>query len=1029
MSYVNNQLIECMRATSTEKTSGNNNEVAQFTNKLNQSVILNVGDQISIERAFINGLGAGNQNTIQFSGRKQQAERNRTQKYTEIIPNNFQDNTRISPYRMGYYLGYEVQEKKNEISTIKDNESSITVGYYINSCNHPSYVQLPRRFASRYYGTSSIRGDWTESDTSDSGLPLAGQSVDPLAFCLADFKYYRTGDADYIKQKVDNSRFTLYLKEKVFYAWETTDSRYAPPVVTPIEGRDVVSGNEYLVSWAKYHRYREKKTINVDKGFNSPESIADQIHQQLNQSEAPETFNVQDPIDILTKHPITTTMKAETYKPFNVANINDFSSLYWDDFSRWETLGGSNNVVRYESSFYALGVKRPEIWDAGRDVDDLSTTFNPIHRSISVSQRGSANITIDKEWTIENLTYFKNIFLAQKLYPELWDDLDKLPDYENYSSQQLFRLRPNTSAFLHMSRFESASLLADLPKVPTPIGYWGQDGLGRVPNATQTATAPIFFEYDETQKDKYISSDGFTPSIETDWNIDDRVFGFAIPWYDATAQKYKIAVSIKKSAPIPFSFFTGTTPASGGNPAIPNSKIWGSEDLASSNAGRWIGYDWSFTAYGSACILPYNPAHETSFEGTQNGGSYYHYNTGLIATNEATVINTTIYNTQAYIGANNPILSFNNDTNKFEFSQLHLAENLGNSYDAGDMNSGKIISPPINPDAGDIVYKINPRVDYFGYSPTFKPYKVDVPIQYADPDGANSIAGLSNWTLPLKQDELLLGSQLNQRDISVANDHIEPYKIFDAWGGIYLDDMGYNIEEWDEKSLWGRLGFSWEQFNSPSEIENMLNQRISQKNRYSLYRPTTNAEVDTTDTKAFVVNIYGAPMYSNTIGMCSVINPKKWTHPSSGPVYPHCTWGTEEGFTYYPALTQKTNSLTLPARNLPKIQLNPFYTIRSNIIGYTEYLGSAEGGMRLSVVGIVDRYGAQGDFFYGSPSDITFTVTKQTIISDIETEICNPDGSLAEVDPDCGVIYRIQRNMPSPQNIIEEIIEQTQKKK
>jgi hypothetical protein len=163
--------------------------------------------------------------------------------------------------------------------------------------------------------------------------------------------------------------------------------------------------------------------------------------------------------------------------------------------------------------------------------------------------------------------------------------------------------------------------------------------------------------------------------------------------------------------------------------------------------------------------------------------------------------------------------------------------------------------------------------------------------------------------------------------------------------------------------------------------------------------------------------------------MCSVINPKVWTHPPTGAVYPNCGWASEERFTYYPALTQKTNSLTLPARNLPKIQLNPFYTIRSNIIGYTEYLGSAEGGMRLSVVGIVDRYGAQGDFFYGSPSDLTFTVTKQTIISDIETQICNPDGSLAEVDPDCGVIYRIQRNMPSPQNIIEEIIQQTQKRR
>jgi len=1029
MSYVNNQLIECMRSTSTEKTSGNDSDVSKFTNKLNQAVILNVGDQISIERAFINGLGAGNQNTIQFSGRKVKAKKERILKYSEVVPNNFQDNTRITPYRMGYYLGYKVTEKQETISTIKDNEANITIGYYINSCNHPSYLQLPRRYSSQYYGTSTIRGDWTESDTPDSGLPLDGQSVDPKAFCYADWKYYRTGLADYMKQKVDNSRFTLYLKEKVFYAWETTDHRYSPPIVTPIEEREIVSGDQYLVSWAKYHRYREKKTIKVDKGFNSPQSIADQIHQQLNQSEPPQTFLIQDPIDILTKHPITTTISAETYKPFNVASISEFSAFNWDQFSRWETLGGSNEVLQYEASFYAIGVKRPEIWDAGRDVDDLTKTFCPIHRTISVSQRGFANICLDREWTEDNLRYYKNIFEAQKLYPELWDDLDKLEDYENYSIQQLNRLKPELSAFLHMSRYESANHPNDLPKVPHPIAYWGQDGLGRVPNATQTATAPIFFDYDGTQKDKFISSKSFTPNIETDWNVNDRVFGFAIPWYDNIRGKYYIALSIKKTAPIPFSFFTGTTPASGGVPAVTNSKIWGGEDLTTFGGGRWIGYDWSWTAYGTACILPYNPAHETSFEGTQNGGTYYHYQGGVIASNGASIIGTTQYNTQAYIGANNPILSYNESTNKFEFSQLHLAENLGNTYDAGDMNSGKLVSPPINGDAGDIVYKINPRIDYFGYSPTFKPYVVDIPIQYADPDGANTLPDMVSWPQPPTQEQELLGSELNQRDISVSNDHIEPYKIFDSWGGIYFDDMGYNIEEWDEKSLWGRMGFSWEQFNSPAEIGNMLNQRISQKNRYSLYRPTTNAEIDTSDTKAFVVNIYGAPMYSTTIGMSSVINPQVWKYPNSGPLYPHCYFSQGDRFTYYPALTQKTNSLSLPARNLPKIQLNPFYTIRSNIIGYTDYLGSAEGGMRLNVVGIVDRYGAQGDFFYGSPSDLTFTITKQTIISDIETEICNPDGSLAEVDPDCGVIYRIQRNMPAPQNIVEEIIQQTQKKK
>ena len=96
MSYVNNQLIECMRATSTEKTSGNESNVAKFTNKLNQSLILNVGDQVSIERSFVNGLGAGNQDTIQFSGKKIKPKRQKTQKYTIVNGNNFQDKTFVS---------------------------------------------------------------------------------------------------------------------------------------------------------------------------------------------------------------------------------------------------------------------------------------------------------------------------------------------------------------------------------------------------------------------------------------------------------------------------------------------------------------------------------------------------------------------------------------------------------------------------------------------------------------------------------------------------------------------------------------------------------------------------------------------------------------------------------------------------------------------------------------------------------------------------------------------------------------------
>ena len=377
-------------------------------------------------------------------------------------------------------------------------------------------------------------------------------------------------------------------------------------------------------------------------------------------------------------------------------------------------------------------------------------------------------------------------------------------------------------------------------------------------------------------------------------------------------------------------------------------------------------------------------------------------------------------------------MDYNSETNRFEFSELHIAENLGNTYNAGDMGGESIVPPPINDNAGAVVYKINPRIGYDGFSPTFKPYRVDTAIQFADPDSANSLPDMRDWTNAggegPTQNQINQGLSINARDISLPNEHIEPYKIFDSWGGIYFDDMGYNIEEWDDFSLWGRLGFTWEQFNSLPSPDNILDNRISEENKYNLYRATTNAIVDTTDTKAFVVNIYGAPLYSTMIGSVKTIRPKIWEFPATGAIYPNCVFSDGVVDTFYPALTQLTSSLTLPARSLPKVQLNPFYTIRSNIIGYTGYLGSERGGMRLSVVGIVDRYGAQGDFFYGSPSDVEFTITKQTLISDIETEICNPDGTLADVNSDCGVIYKIQKSMPPPQDIIGQILETEEKK-
>ena len=64
MSYVDTVVIECTRASSEETKGDNFQNPAIFTNKLGRSLILNVGDVVSVERSFVNGLGSGNDDTI-----------------------------------------------------------------------------------------------------------------------------------------------------------------------------------------------------------------------------------------------------------------------------------------------------------------------------------------------------------------------------------------------------------------------------------------------------------------------------------------------------------------------------------------------------------------------------------------------------------------------------------------------------------------------------------------------------------------------------------------------------------------------------------------------------------------------------------------------------------------------------------------------------------------------------------------------------------------------------------------------------
>jgi len=118
-----------------------------------------------------------------------------------------------------------------------------------------------------------------------------------------------------------------------------------------------------------------------------------------------------------------------------------------------------------------------------------------------------------------------------------------------------------------------------------------------------------------------------------------------------------------------------------------------------------------------------------------------------------------------------------------------------------------------------------------------------------------------------------------------------------------------------------------------------------------------------------------------------------------------------------------TQSTTITATDIQKSVLRPYYTIRSNILEGATAIGGNPTGANLPIIGIVDKYSAASDYFMGNPSDITFTVTKSTMIADITTSIHDSDGEYANVDRTSAVIYKIEKIRRTPVGIIEEILE------
>ncbi len=399
---------------------------------------------------------------------------------------------------------------------------------------------------------------------------------------------------------------------------------------------------------------------------------------------------------------------------------------------------------------------------------------------------------------------------------------------------------------------------------------------------------------------------------------------------------------------------------------------------------RHIGYDPHFSAYGNAAIGLYTPSASGVNEIEQNRsiGFVDMTTTGPISTGapltdvneKSKVIN------QVYLGSSNPKLTYDSTKDRFGFTEFYTPEYLGNNGAAGEATATNPIV-----DGKALVYKVNKRLRRQNFCPGMGPYSQNASIQTYGSDGKKTLTELS---------------------VDLPNRNIYPFSVMDCQSGISIESFGITDENTWNNSLLGILGFTYDQLQSPVSASNTTQSRVNTGNIQQLNKVTTQAEIKAQDVLLYNQNIWGATMYHpNVITSCVLTQ-----HNASASKVKYFQWTDP--------IVVDTGSLTVTAQGVPRKMLSPFFTIRSDLIDQTPYMGGPDSGERLPVMGHVNKSTDSGDFFVGGDDSIQFTITRQKPLSTITTAITDPDGRFSRVDDNSAIIYKIQRQNQLPINLV-----------
>jgi hypothetical protein len=920
--YSQTILLDCNRLSSVEYNGSSLSKIdtGVFTNMVTGGLDLNIGDKVSVDSAYIAERGAGG-TVIEFKGKS--LDKQKVIEYTNTLNSSFIGNA-SSP------SGYVATSSSLITETIDlvDNEVSFVVSYFKNA-NGENYITLPRYYGAARQGNKAYantkdgaEGMWTLNDSFFGG---AIQKQQNASHFFAD-DYYdseisitpspQTGTARKIRN--NNDKYTLFKKNYIVYNGS---------LVGPLDLNHYLSGLDETSTLrdpalALYSVYKEKKTISVGKGFNSPSNVAGSVTDQLLQTQNPIVTNIEATSGsgqiIRVESTLNRGIEATDFNKFSVISASGY-------------LNGSDNAssVSYLSAYNYVGFKRPKFVEQGRK--SFAYHGNDIGQATPLSASGTAVIYTEISWTENALQNVRDLFaIEHDAHPELIKNgaSATFTNYTTYNttSSSLQGSFLEESRFLHISPFKISG-------ATVPMGSDMYDEY----SGSDLSSLPIFCYYNN-------NSSHLTSSDSIGDRDDNLVYGFARRWTDSGGTH----------------FVALTTQRIGGVPA------WHFNEGTNLELKR-IGYDYHFSAYGNAAIILNNGFNETQYYGRQKYVLAPHVR-------------------HTMIGTTKPLLNFNTVESRFELSQLHTPEKVGNFWSSGDPKpAASTFAPPPTAQADSDVYKINKKLEYNTWSPSMMPYQ--------------------ELTTALVNTSSTLVTALPM------NENLEEGIIYDSHSGIIIEDFGVGEVEFED-SFWGILGFTWNQFN-PSGSH--LSPNITRFNNATLNvsGATTNALIQSTDAPSYNVNLFGTNIFTNTVSTPSAF-------------YPTSTWQTapKNASIIDPTIVVTATSTALQATNLPRKTLRGYYLLKSDILSDSNYYRHTN---PIQIMALVSKYNAELDFINYAGGGTEFTVTKKTTLTSIETQILDPDGSLADVGDNSAVVYKVIKQINTDLNFAETIMSQSKK--